>query len=239
MIIGEYQGDKIIREYYGQGMIYKNDEAFENKPEEVCYIPELSDEKYTRNDFLELCTGDEELARTLFNYCDWQHPETVIDEWIEEEEWEKCDKCGKIYDYYTYHGRCPYCQYSAESILSEIIFKYELSTEQSELFSFGHRKYDCSMEYKNTKISFHYQCNPEYKIPNIKDCLWVLLMDMQSFNSATNVDDFLEKFGYVNNLEEVRKGEKAYNGCERIFIQLHEIFTEGELKLLNEYFSGY
>ena len=37
------KGEKIIREFYGQGMIFKSDEAFYDTehPDRVCYIPEF------------------------------------------------------------------------------------------------------------------------------------------------------------------------------------------------------
>lgn len=40
---------------------------------------------YTGGDFLVECGGDAELAERLFDYCDWQHPSSALDE-IEDEE---------------------------------------------------------------------------------------------------------------------------------------------------------
>lgn len=77
--IGKLKGKKIEREFYGQGYIYKNEEAFNNK-KGTCYIPELSDTRYSYKDFLNI-TGNEEQARILFEEVDWQHPETLFEEW--------------------------------------------------------------------------------------------------------------------------------------------------------------
>ena len=61
------QPEVIEREYYGQGMIYKNWEAYYDTahPDRVCYIPELSDSLYTRQAsqrlqirFLRMLTGN-------------------------------------------------------------------------------------------------------------------------------------------------------------------------------------
>ena len=66
LLIGSYSpenGSKpeiIDRDYYRQGWIFKDEDAFQNRPDDVCYIPELSDEKYTRNDILKILAGDEE-----------------------------------------------------------------------------------------------------------------------------------------------------------------------------------
>ena len=85
MLIGSYtppdeygKGEIIDRDYYRQGLIFKDEDAFQNRPDDVCYIPELSDEKYTRNDILKILAGDEELAKTMFEELDWQHPESLL-----------------------------------------------------------------------------------------------------------------------------------------------------------------
>jgi len=61
------------------GYCFKDYKAFESK-KGVCYIPELTDHKYTYNDFMDIAKGNEELAKTLFDLVDWQHPETLYNE---------------------------------------------------------------------------------------------------------------------------------------------------------------
>lgn len=39
----------------------------------------LKDAMYTGDDFLEICHGNIELARELFDYCDWQHPTSALE----------------------------------------------------------------------------------------------------------------------------------------------------------------
>ena len=87
LLVGSYspergnEPEKIDRDYYRQGWIFKDEDAFQNRPDDVCYIPELSDEKYTRNDILKILAGDEELAKTMFKELDWQHPESLLEDW--------------------------------------------------------------------------------------------------------------------------------------------------------------
>ena len=56
------------------------------------YIPENSyDEEdggivYTWNDFLNVAKGNEKLAMMLIDTCDWQYPETEIDQLLRMEE---------------------------------------------------------------------------------------------------------------------------------------------------------
>lgn len=87
--------NKVELEWSGQGYIYKNFEAFKNKTEEICYIPEYGvDEEdnievsYTYNDFIELAKGietdeftPEQIAISLFETVDWQSVETLLNEY--------------------------------------------------------------------------------------------------------------------------------------------------------------
>lgn len=69
LLIGSYSPENegkpeiIDRDYYRQGWIFKDEDAFQNRPDDVCYIPELSDEKYTRNDILKILAGDERTGK--------------------------------------------------------------------------------------------------------------------------------------------------------------------------------
>ena len=58
----------------------KDEQAFKNEPDKPCYSPETSDRVYTRNDLIKLCEGDVKKAELLFTVCDWQHPETILEE---------------------------------------------------------------------------------------------------------------------------------------------------------------
>ena len=68
-----------------QGFVYKNEWAFYSHSDEICYIPELGDELYRYQDFLELCEF-QEFAEDVFQTVDWQFPETYWDELDDDEE---------------------------------------------------------------------------------------------------------------------------------------------------------
>lgn len=106
----------IGREYYRQGWIFKDEEAFLHCPDQVCYVPELSDEGYTRQDFLDMVGGQEEFARECFYAVDWQSPETWIDEQYRDNEWQYCPHCGKIYDMAGEVCACPVCGTNPEEV---------------------------------------------------------------------------------------------------------------------------
>lgn len=77
---------------YNRGFIYKNYEAFVSGIG-VCYIPEFfsgckegtewCDSGYTRKDFNDICEGTKIDADYLFETVDWQHPETLYDEFLD------------------------------------------------------------------------------------------------------------------------------------------------------------
>jgi hypothetical protein len=71
-----------IKDFSGQGRYYKDCEAFYNKTDKVCYIPELWDDHYTYTDFLRISKGNKALLEYLFETVDWQRPEVLFDELI-------------------------------------------------------------------------------------------------------------------------------------------------------------
>ena len=104
----------IKREYYRQGWIFKDEEAFLFHADQVCYVPELSDEGYTRQDFMALCNGQEDFAAECFRAVDWQCPETWVDEQYREDEWGYCPVCEMIYDMAGEACACPVCGWNPE-----------------------------------------------------------------------------------------------------------------------------
>ena len=106
----------IQREFYGQGYIFKDEAAFLSHPDQVCYVPELSDEGYTRQDFLAMCNGQEELAEFLFEMVDWQSPETLKSELLATYEIDFCPVCKKYYFMQGEQIPCPICEANPEEI---------------------------------------------------------------------------------------------------------------------------
>ena len=71
---------ELQREFFRQGWIFKDWETFQNHPDAPCYVPELSDTVYTAEDFLHICNGQREFTDQLFDGVDWQHPESLMEE---------------------------------------------------------------------------------------------------------------------------------------------------------------
>lgn len=128
----------------------------------------------------------------------------------------------------------------AVEIMDSIKFMAEEKEDQKELFTPNHVVYRCVIVNNNRKqYTFDYQCNLVYNEPNIEDCLYCLLSDANSTEYTTDVDDFLQEFGYTDSLESVRKGEKAYKSCKRTKKALDRLFSVEELETLNSYFENY
>ena len=100
---------EILRDFFRQGNVFKDGEAYAKK-QGVCYVPELNDYKYTYNDFLTIANNNEAIADLLFEYVDWQSPETLYDEWYNEDEIMECETCKKSF---LTDGQddvqCPFC----------------------------------------------------------------------------------------------------------------------------------
>lgn len=108
-IIGEIlENGEIIRGLSAQGEVYKNSKAFYEKSNEVCYLSELNDYKYTYKDFLNLAHGSEEVAEFLFDDVNYQSPEALLEDYLSADEVHDCLCCEKMYVSYGV-DYCPYC----------------------------------------------------------------------------------------------------------------------------------
>jgi hypothetical protein len=99
----------IEREYFRQGFIFKDEEAFLNHYDVPCYVPELSDEAYTKQDFINICGGRDDFAEICFDVVDWQHPESWVEEQFINGEWDKCPSCGWWFSRYGAMEPCEKC----------------------------------------------------------------------------------------------------------------------------------
>ena len=71
--VGYYdkKNKKYIKDFAKQGFYYLDYDAFVNKTNDVCYIPELFDTKYNYADFIRFAHGNERLAWYLFTTVDY------------------------------------------------------------------------------------------------------------------------------------------------------------------------
>ena len=93
-IIGSIENGIIHAGSTENGMVYKNEDAYYNRPDEICYVPEYGFPEdsseycgkieevsgYSRNDLMELCNGNRQLCDAVFQCVDWQDPSTWLSE---------------------------------------------------------------------------------------------------------------------------------------------------------------
>ena len=99
---------ELQREFFSQGWVFKDWEAFHNHSDEPCYVPELDDAVYTRNDFMALCNDQEKIAEELFYEVGWQSPSTLMNDWEITGVIDTCRNCEKLFMAYNVK-KCPHC----------------------------------------------------------------------------------------------------------------------------------
>lgn len=88
------EAKSIPRDWIGQGYGYKDNEFdWDNgNPTDIIYIPEygydrdgeqcyvVRENAYSKEDFIDLCDGNEKKAAYIFEVVDWQFPESFYNE---------------------------------------------------------------------------------------------------------------------------------------------------------------
>lgn len=101
-------------------------------------------------------------------------------------------------------------------------------------------KYYVKLSYNGNSSNFTYYesiYNFQKNVPlNKKDVLYCLLSDMNCFEYTQNLQNFLDEFGYDDN---IKQGIKAYKGCKLNSEKLHKIFSSDELEQLQDEFQEY
>lgn len=100
----------IEREWYEQGYFFKDEDAFLNYEDKVCYISEFDDTKYTRKDILKVCDNQYELAKQCFYGLSWESPCTWILDAIYSGIWCECKECNHYFYIEDEENMiCPFC----------------------------------------------------------------------------------------------------------------------------------
>ena len=97
-------------------------------------------------------------------------------------------------------------------------------------------EYSVVLKYNGNSITMLFHDN--YKNESEKDdFLYALLMDAMAYENCFNLADFMDEFGY--DYEDKDKAEKAYKACEKQYNKLHRLFTEEEIKELQNEFEDF
>lgn len=109
-------------------------------------------------------------------------------------------------------------------MLNKIKFSFKVADKQVELFTPNHTLFKCKIKVDGCQFTFYYQCNTAYITPNLLDCMYAIMSDMDCFDTSRDVVDFCNEFGYDD-----AKGIKAYKSCKKTSKALHRLFTDEEL----------
>ena len=97
-------------------------------------------------------------------------------------------------------------------------------------------EYSVVLKYNGNSITILFHDN--YRNESGKDeFLYALLMDAMAYENCFNLDDFMDEFGY--GYEQKEEAEKVYKACKRQYNKLHRLFTEEEIKELQNEFEDF
>ena len=114
-------------------------------------------------------------------------------------------------------------------MLNKIKFSFKVADEQVGLFTPNHTLFKCKIKVDGCQFTFNYQCNTAHNTPNLLDCMYAIISDMDCYDTSRDVVDFCNEFGYSD-----AKGIKAYKACKKISKALHRLFTDEELAEIGE-----
>lgn len=87
----------------------------------------------------------------------------------------------------------------------------------------------------NKKISFHFHDN-YLNESNLKDILYCLKLDAESYYYSSDFKNFCDEFGYS---EDSIKALKIYNYCKKQYERYNKLFNEEEKEYLNIILEDY
>ena len=139
-----------------QGMVFKDFGAFREKTDRICYIPENDtfNEAYTYQDFMKMSTGNADIANQLFAMVDWQHPTTLLDECMQEEEFYQCPYCSRLR---KGNDVCWYCEQeeSSKTIkFTENMFTVPFKTGNETITVIGYIRDDQELSFEEWRRLF-------------------------------------------------------------------------------------
>ena len=113
-------------------------------------------------------------------------------------------------------------------MLNKIKFSYREADKQEGLFTPCNTLFKCKIKVDGCQFTFNYQCNTAHNTPNLLDCMYAIISDMDCYDISRNLADFCDELGFTN-FEDFEEAEKAYKACKKTSKALHRLFTDEEL----------
>lgn len=133
---------------------------------------------------------------------------------------------------------------TAKSIIKNIRMEVSKAKNQTaNIFSPYHEKYIVKIWYKGKKFQSNFQVPKGYPVL-LEDFLFCVFIDIACYDNAKSIEDFNAELGYdtFDTFESdctYKKGKKLYCKREKQSKQIHDIFTDEEIEILNDYLSEY
>ena len=115
-------------------------------------------------------------------------------------------------------------------MLNKIKFSFKVADKQVGLFTPHHTLFKCMIKVDGCQFTFPYQCNTAYNTPNLLDCIYAIISDMDCYDISRNLADFCEALGFTD----FEEAEKAYKACKKTSKALHRLFTNEELAQIGD-----
>ena len=74
-------------------------------------------------------------------------------------------------------------------MLNKIKFSYREADKQEGLFTPNHTLFKCKIKVDGLQYTFPYQCNTAYKEPNLCDCMYAIISDINDADPFMQVHD--------------------------------------------------
>lgn len=127
-----------------------------------------------------------------------------------------------------------------ETLMYKINIEIKESTNQRNLFTEYHTRFDFTISYNDVYYTSDYQCNTQCTKPNEDNILSCVLSDAMCYEECKiNDDDVenLENFRLLFGYEDMKDLINAYRGCKNAYNHVNKMFTKEEKDMLMNYFE--
>lgn len=119
-------------------------------------------------------------------------------------------------------------------MINKIKFSYREAEKQVGLFTPCHTLFKCKIKVDGCQYTFPYQCNTAFTEPNLMDCMYAIISDMDCYDTSLNLADFCDEFEFTDFADV----EKTYKACKKTSKALHRLFTDEELAQIGDELYG-
>lgn len=127
-----------------------------------------------------------------------------------------------------------------ETLICKINYNVKESSNQNDLITEYHTRFNVTISYNNATYNTDYQCNTNYTQPTKEDIIACILSDARCYvDCKVNDDDMdnIEEFGLMFGYENVKELLEVYNGCKKAYNNIKKMFTNEEIEQLENYFE--